>query len=70
MMREWSIFALCLGAGGHIVLALVFHAPEAWPWQEAGTYGVFVGLSVYGVVQLIRFCWSLLRGRYHTEADV
>ncbi len=27
MMREWIIFALCLGVGGHIGLGVVMHAP-------------------------------------------
>ena len=27
MIREWIIFALCLGVGGHIGLGVVMHAP-------------------------------------------
>ena len=40
MMREWIIFALCLGVGGHVALGVVLHAPELWPWSTAGFYGL------------------------------
>ncbi|MBM4125272.1 MAG: hypothetical protein FJ246_10035 [Nitrospira sp.] len=69
MAREWIIFAICLGLGGHIVLGLILHAPEAWPWREAGTYGLLVGFSVYAVVQLIRMGWWLVRRRQATDIE-
>lgn len=68
MIREWIVFALCLGLGGHIALAVVLHAPERWPWSHAGLYGLVLGAGVYGVVQLIRVLWWAVRGRSKTES--
>jgi len=68
MVREWIVFALCLGLGGHIALAVVLHAPERWPWSHAGLYGLALGAGVYGVVQLIRTLWWAVRGRSKTES--
>lgn len=67
MVREWIIFALCLGLGGHIALAVVLHAPERWPWSHAGLYGLVLGVAVYVAVQLIRTVWWTVRGRSKTE---
>jgi hypothetical protein len=50
-MREWIVFALCLGIGGHIALGVVLHAPALWPLSTAGFYGLLSGLAVYGLVQ-------------------
>ena len=61
LMREWIIFALCLGVGGHIALAFVLHAPELWPWSRAGLYGLLSGLAVYVLVQVIRLIWRAAR---------
>jgi hypothetical protein len=61
LMREWIVFALCLGFGGHIALAFVLHAPDVWPWSRAGLYGIFSGLAVYAVVQLVRLVWQTMR---------
>ena len=63
MAREWIIFALCLGLGGHIVLGIILHNPESWPWSEGGLRALLVGLSVYVVVQLLRSIWWLIRSR-------
>lgn len=68
MIREWIVFALCLGLGGHMALAVVLHAPERWPWSHAGLYGLVLGVGVYGVVQLIRALWWAVRGRSKTES--
>ena len=68
MVREWIVFALCLGLGGHIALAVVLHAPERWPWSHAGLYGLVLGAGVYGGVQLIRALWWAVRGRSKTES--
>jgi hypothetical protein len=68
MIREWIVFALCLGLGGHIALAVVLHAPERWPWSHAGLYGLVLGVGVYGAVQLIRALWWAVRGRSKTES--
>lgn len=69
MLREWIIFALCLGSGGHIALAVVLHAPERWPWPRAGMTGVLVGLGLYVVVQLVRVAWRRLRPSAHGDSD-
>jgi len=61
MVREWIIFALCLGLGGHIALGVVLHAPDLWPWSRAGLYGLLSGLGLYGLVQLGRSLWRLRR---------
>lgn len=58
MVREWIIFALCLGVGGHIALGFVLHAPDLWPWGRAGLYGLFSGVAVYAVVQAVRWMWG------------
>jgi hypothetical protein len=66
MVREWIIFAICLGLGGHIALGIVLHAPDLWPWSRAGLYGLLSGLGLYGLVQLGRSLWRLRRD---TEDD-
>jgi hypothetical protein len=64
LVREWIIFALCLGVGGHIALAFILHAPEWWPWSRAGFYGLLCGLAFYVTVQLIRWIWKTIRKGY------
>lgn len=66
MIREWIVFALCLGLGGHIALGVVLHSPERWPWSDAGLYGLVMGVAVYLAVQLIRTVWWAVRGRSRT----
>lgn len=61
MLREWIIFALCLGAGGHIALGVMLHSPDLWPRSTAGYYGLISGLVVYGVVQGVRMAWRAFR---------
>ena len=61
LAREWIIFALCLGAGGHLALGFVLHAPELWPWSRAGLYGLMSGLTIYAAVQVLRFLWKGFR---------
>lgn len=61
LAREWIIFALCLGAGGHLALGFVLHAPELWPWSRAGLYGLMSGLTIYAAVQVLRFLWKRFR---------
>ena len=57
MVREWIIFAICLGLGGHIALGVVLHSPDLWPWSRAGLYGLLSGLGLYGLVQWGRSSW-------------
>ncbi|MCG3768380.1 MAG: hypothetical protein JW394_0486 [Nitrospira sp.] len=61
MMREWIVFSLCMGVGGHIALGFVLHAPGLWPWSRAWLYGLISGLVVYGLVQGARGAWKLFR---------
>jgi hypothetical protein len=61
LIREWIIFALCLGVGGHIALAFMLHAPELWPWNRAGLYGLLSGLAFYALVQLSRWLSRVVR---------
>lgn len=61
LAREWIIFALCLGAGGHLALGFVLHAPDIWPWSRAGFYGLMSGLTIYVGVQIIRVLWRYMR---------
>jgi hypothetical protein len=68
LMREWILFALCLGVGGHIALAFVLHAPDLWPWSRAGLYGFLSGLAVYAVAQILRFLWQSLRKEELTDS--
>ena len=57
MIREWIIFALCLGLGGHVALGVVLHRPDLWSVSEAGLNGLYVGLGIYVAVQIIRSLW-------------
>ena len=61
MAREWIIFAICLGLGGHIALGVMLHAPDLWPWSRAGLYGLLSGLGLYAAVQLGRSIWRFNR---------
>ncbi len=63
LAREWIIFALCLGAGGHLALGFVLHAPDLWPWSRAGLYGLLSGLVIYILVQTARFIWSRVHAK-------
>ena len=69
LAREWIIFALCMGLGGHLVLAVILHTPDRWPWSDAGVYGLLVGLSVYIVVQMLRSVWRLVKGRTKSGSE-
>ncbi len=63
LAREWIIFALCLGAGGHLALGFVLHAPDLWPWSRAGLYGLLSGLVIYALVQVVRFLWARVHAK-------
>lgn len=69
VLREWVIFALSLGLGGHLVLAVVLHAPDRWPWHRAGAYALLSGLAVYVMVQVARSLWWSIRGRRGTSSE-
>ena len=69
MTREWIIFAICFGVGGHIALGVVLHAPELWPWSKAWLYGLLSGFALYVVVQVVRSLWWMRHGRSTDEAE-
>jgi len=69
MLREWIIFALCLGVGGHVALGVMLHAPDLWPWSTAGFYGLLSGLLVYAVVQSGRLIWRIARRTSRGSSD-
>ncbi len=62
-MREWIIFAICLGLGGHIALGFVLHQPESSSLQDAGVKGLLGGLGIYLLIQIGRSVWW----RYKTK---
>ena len=68
-IREWIIFAVCLGLGGHIALALLLHAPEQWPAGNLWLYGLLLALSVYVCIQLLRSVWWLWRGERASDSQ-
>lgn len=68
-MREWIIFALCLGVGGHVALGVMLHAPDLWPWRTAGFYGLLSGLVIYAVAQGIRGVWKIFRAPHESSSD-
>lgn len=63
------IFALSVGLGGHLVLAVVLHAPDRWPWQQAGGYALLSGLAAYVIVQVGRSLWWTLGGKGSSQPD-
>jgi hypothetical protein len=65
VIREWIIFAISVGLGGHIALGIILHAPGVWPWPRAGSFALLLGLAVYLVVQLGRSLWWLVKGGRH-----
>ena len=68
-IREWIIFAVCLGLGGHIALGLLLHAPDQWPANSLWLYGLLFALSVYVCVQLLRSVWWLWRGERAADSQ-
>lgn len=69
MMREWIIFAICLGFGGHVALGIILHAPQLWSWQDAGLRGLLIGLALYVAVHVGRSLWWVVRGRQRTGGE-
>ena len=70
IIREWVIFAISLGLGGHVALGLVLHVPTIWSWNKAGVHGLLIGLSVYVAVQLLRSFWWALKGNKRSGTGV
>lgn len=61
-IREWIIFAICLGLGAHVALGFLLHGEQGWPIEWYGMYGVFFGIFIYVVVQLGRSIWWIWAG--------
>jgi hypothetical protein len=66
-LKEWALFALSVGIGGHVVLALMLHTPNIWPWDKAGVYGLLIGISVYVALQLVRSLWWIFTEKRRTS---
>lgn len=61
--REWIIFALSIGLGGHVALGLVLHNPSPRPWQDTGWSAFFIGLFIYVLFQAGRSIFLVIRAR-------
>ncbi len=59
--REWIIFALSFGLGGHIALGFMLHSSSPDRWQTMGWKAVFFGLFVYVAVQAGRSIFLAIR---------
>ena len=69
MVREWIILGLSVGVGGHVALGLVLHEPGKWQTDLLGIYGIFIGLSIYVLVQVGRSVWWLFRSDRQSQAN-
>jgi len=59
--REWIIFALSFGLGGHVALGFMLHSSTPDRWQTIGWKAVFFGLFVYVAVQAGRSIYMAIR---------
>ena len=69
-VREWVIFALCLGLGAHLALGVVLHAPEIWPISNLWWYGIILAISFYVLVQFSRSVYWLLKPENRNEDEL
>ena len=52
-IKEWVIFAVCMGLGGHIALALLLHAPaDQWPQRVP----MVLRRRILPLVLILRLC--------------
>jgi hypothetical protein len=61
--REWIIFALSFGLGGHVALGFMLHSSTPERWQTIGWNAAFFGLFVYVAVQAGRSIFLAIRSR-------
>ena len=61
LVREWIIFSLSIGLGGHVALGLVLHDPSYT--QDMGWNTVFIGLFLYVLFQALRSVYLAIRSR-------
>ncbi len=67
--REWIIFALSFGLGGHVALGFLLHGSTPDRWQAIGWKALFFGLFVYVAVQAGRSIFLAIRaGREKRDA--
>ena len=66
--REWIIFALSFGLGGHVALGFMLHSSTPDRWLTMGWKAVFFGLFVYVAVQAGRSIFLAIRSR-QTKRD-
>jgi hypothetical protein len=59
--REWIIFALSFGLGGHVALGFMLHSSTPDRWQTIGWNAVFFGVFVYVAVQAGRSIFLAIR---------
>jgi hypothetical protein len=63
LAREWIIFALSIGLGGHVAFGLVLHDPGQGRWQDVGWNAFFIGLFVYVAFQACRSIYLAIHAR-------
>ena len=63
LAREWIIFALSFGLGGHVALGFMLHSSTPERWQAIGWNAAFFGLFVYVAVQAGRSIYLAIRSR-------
>ncbi len=59
--REWIIFALSFGLGGHVALGFMLHSSTPDRWLTMGWKAGFFGLFVYVAVQTGRSIFLAIR---------
>ncbi len=69
LVREWIIFAISLGIGGHVALGVILHAPDLWTLREAGLNGLLSGLGIYAAIQAARWGWWMLKAPAGADPD-
>jgi hypothetical protein len=67
ILREWIVFALCLGLGAHVALGFLLHGESGWPTEWYGIYGAIFGLCIYVIVQIGRSFWWVWKGKKTEE---
>jgi len=62
--REWIIFSLSVGLGGHLALGFLLHNSTPDHWQEVGGKAALFGLFVYVAVQASRAIFFAYRSSH------
>lgn len=70
LMREWIIFALSIGLGGHIALGFLLHSPGTWSPVALAFYGFLTGILLYVTSQVGRAIWRLYQEKLWVERVV